>query len=244
MQNIHKNKYQEINRKRNRCVKIGVIGAGKMGQNHLRILSEMNGLFDLVGFYDSDEEKSSLADVYGTKFYRNDEELLSVCDAVTIACPTTLHKEMALRAADMEVHALIEKPIAESFLDAAMIIDKFDEHNLKLTVGYVERFNPVIRTLADILKDMEVVAIEVHRCSPYDPRIYDVDVISDLMIHDIDIIVNALMDDEPKEVTATSRIVYTGKFADYANASLSFRDANMPDGGGKCLYNDKSYDRG
>lgn len=217
--------------KNNDRVRIGVIGCGKMGQNHLRVLSEMNGLFDLVGFYDSDKKKADLAEIYGTRYFTSEDELIKACDAVTIACPTSLHREKTMKACQYNVNALVEKPIAETLDDANDIINAFKEKNLILTVGYIERFNPVINTLIDIVRGMEMVAVEIHRCSPFDARIFDVDVVSDLMIHDVDILVNGIMDEMPTKISANSRSIYNPKFADYAHAVMSFDNPKITGGG-------------
>ena len=203
-------------------IKIGVVGCGKMGQNHIRILSEMSGIFDLIGFYDPDKTKEKVARSYGINQYVSYDEMLVTCDAVTIACPTSMHKEMALKAAKEGKHALVEKPIAEDLHDTQEIISAFKKNELMLTVGHVERYNPVVTTLCEILKSMDIVAIEIHRCSPFDSRIYDVDVVSDLMIHDIDILVNGIMEEYPLNIFAFSKSVHNSRFADYAHAVFSF----------------------
>ena len=205
-------------------IRIGVAGAGKMGQNHIRVLSELNSVFDLAGIYDPDQEKVAVAERYGVRFYESYDEMLADVEAVTLPCPTSLHKEMALKAAKKGVHALLEKPMAETQEDAMEICEAFMEKKLKLTVGYVERFNPVVKAMADILHDMEIVSIEVHRCSPFDSRIYDVDVVADLMIHDLDIVMNAFGKGMPEWVSAIGKKVYTTRFADYAQATLCFPD--------------------
>lgn len=205
-------------------IKIGVAGAGKMGQNHIRVLSELNSMFELVGIYDPDPEKAAVAERYGVRYYTDYEELLEDVQAITLPCPTSLHKEMAIRAAKKGVHTLLEKPMAETQEDAREICEAFESRHLKLTVGYVERFNPVVKAMADIIQDMEIVSIEVHRCSPFDSRIYDVDVVADLMIHDLDIVMNALGKGMPEWVSAIGKKVYTTRFADYAQATLCFPD--------------------
>lgn len=205
-------------------IRIGVAGAGKMGQNHIRVLSELNSVFDLVGFYDPDESKSDIAKIYGVKHFNSYEEMLRAVEAVTLPCPTSLHKNMALKAARFGKHTLIEKPMAETLDDAKEIASAFSENGLKLTVGYVERFNPVVKALADIVQDMEIVAVEAHRCSPFDSRIYDVDVVADLMIHDLDIVMNAIGLGVPEKVVAIGKKVHTSVFADYAQATVSFKD--------------------
>lgn len=205
-------------------IRVGVAGAGKMGQNHIRVLSELNSVFNLIGFYDPDQRKADIAKKYGVRYFNNYEEMLREVDAVTLPCPTSLHKDMALKAASWRKHALVEKPMAETLDDAKEIASAFSKGGLKLTVGYVERFNPVVKALADIVQDMEIVAVEAHRCSPFDSRIYDVDVVADLMIHDLDIVMNAIGLGVPKKVTAIGKKVHTSSFADYAQATASFKN--------------------
>lgn len=207
-----------------RRVKIGVAGAGSMGSCHIRILSEQSGVFDLVGIFDPDPAKKEIADRYNTKFFGSYEEMLSEVEAVVIASPSSMHYEMSLIAADHGVHALMEKPIAETVEQAEEMLRVFREKNLLISVSYVERYSPVIRALQDVLEDEDIVAIEVHRCSPYDPRIFDVDVISDLMIHDVDLVVDAIMDSMPCEIDAVGRKAFTDKFADYAQSTMRFEN--------------------
>ncbi len=205
-------------------IRIGVVGAGKMGQNHIRALSELGNMFDLVGIYDPDPKKAVVAEQYGTRFYSDYEKMLDDVQAVTLPCPTSTHKKMAIAAAKKGVHALLEKPIAETIDDAMEICDAFNSRSLKFTVGYIERFNPVVKAMADIIQGLDVVAVEVHRCSPFDSRIYDVDVVSDLMIHDLDIVMNSLGMGAPKSISAIGRNIYSDSFADYAQATLCFPD--------------------
>ena len=205
-------------------IKIGVAGAGHMGTNHIRALSELNGLFELVGVYDLDFKREKVAEDYGTDFYRSYEELLDDIDAIIISCPTSLHKEMALKAAEQMVNAFVEKPVAESLEDSAIMYDKFSDKDLVLGVGHIERFNPVMLALQEIVDPKEVVAIEVHRCSPFDIRIFDVDVISDLMIHDIDLVVNGICRKMPSSISAVGKSVVSGRLADYANVAMTFPD--------------------
>lgn len=206
----------------NKKIRFGVAGAGKMGVNHIRIVSELNSQFEFMGIFDPDPATKSIADRYGIRFYASYEEMLDEVEAVIIASPSSLHYKMALQAAEKGVHALVEKPMAETVEEVAAIQQAFREKNLVLAVSCVERFSPVIRVLSELVKEEEILAVEVHRCSPYDPRIFDVDVVSDLMIHDIDIVCNAIMDEEPSEIEAYGMNAFSASFADYAHAIMSF----------------------
>ena len=111
--------------------------------------------------------------------------------------------------------------------DAREMVESFSMKGLTLTVGHIERFNPVVRTIADIVKQTQMVAVEVHRCSPFDTRIYDVDVVADLMVHDIDIVVNSIIGGMPDQVTAYGARVYGDRFVDYAHAALTFSGGTL-----------------
>lgn len=180
---------------------IGVIGTGHMGQNHVRNLSA-DTHFDLIGIYDVDSvQATNIAAKYGTTATLNLEELLSRVRAVVVAVPSSLHKEIGLKVAEHGVHALIEKPLATNSSDAQVLIDAFASRGLKLAVGHIERFNPVVQELEKLLHDEQQFYLEAQRFSPFggSGRILDVSVIEDLMIHDVDLICHLM---EPHQVSA------------------------------------------
>lgn len=184
-----------------RILKVGVIGTGNMGRNHVRNLAAEKK-FELVGFYDVNKQQASeTLQRYGTKAFDNMETLLDEVEAVVIAVPSSLHKEVALLAAQHDVHALVEKPLATTSEDAEMIRQAFEEKNLKLVVGHIERFNPVFAELRKLVDPEDIFYVEACRYSPYSDsgRITDTSVVEDLMIHDVDLVC-ALM--EGKEVTS------------------------------------------
>lgn len=205
-------------------IKIGVIGAGKMGQNHVRILYGMDDIFELIGIYDPDSSKKDISKKYKIKFFENCDELLNCVQAVIISCPTSLHKQMALKAAEKCVHALIEKPIAENAIEAKKIKDEFIERHLVLAIGHVERFNPAVTKLVETADGMNIQAVEMHRCGPFFNRINDVDVVSDLMVHDIDILVNSITKDFPVDINAKGKFSHEKPFVDYACAVITFKE--------------------
>lgn len=204
-------------------IKIGVIGAGNMGKNHIRLLSEMRSEFDLCGVFDIDEEKVRKIG-YGGKVFASVELLLSSVDAAIIAVPSFLHKEMALKASEYKVNLLVEKPLALNANDATQICDAYKTLDAKiLLVGHVERFNPVVQELEKILKNEKIIAVDIERCSPADRRISDTDVIYDLMIHDVDILLNAIQPNVRfKKLYAFGRTVYNERNVDYAQAIFKF----------------------
>jgi len=173
-------------------IRAGVIGVGAMGKHHSRIYNEMKGV-ELVGVADVDERRAAeVAAKYNTEAFTDCERLLKKdLDAVSIAVPTSMHKEIALKAANYGVHMLVEKPIAESLKSADAIIDAARRENLKLMVGHVERFNPAILKLKELISAGElghIISISCRRVGPYPPRIRDVGIIIDLAVHDIDAI--------------------------------------------------------
>ncbi len=203
-------------------LKIGVIGVGNMGRNHLRILNEESARFDLAGIFDTNMERAAaLAEFFGTEAVPNATELLKRTEAVVIAVPSSLHKEYGLLAASQGVSALIEKPLATTLRDATELTQAFSEHSCRLSVGHVERFNPVIATLKNVLQNEDIIAIEARRYSPFDGRIKDASVIEDLMIHDVDIVCNLLDGHEITSVAGSGRIIKSGRL-DFAQSLLQF----------------------
>ena len=173
-------------------IRVGVIGTGAMGKHHPRIYNEMKEV-ELVGVADVDERRAAeVAAEYNTEAFTDCERLLkNDLDAVSIAVPTSLHKDIALKAANYGVHMLTEKPIAESLKSADAIIDAARRENLKLMVGHIERFNPAILKLKELISAGElgqIISISCRRVGPYPPRIRDVGIIIDLAVHDIDAI--------------------------------------------------------
>ncbi len=204
-------------------IKIGVIGVGNMGKNHVRLLTEMKEDFDFQGVFDLNKEHV-LKTGYTGKIFDSAEELMSNVDAVVVAAPSFLHKELAFQAADYNLHLLMEKPLALSHEDANAVCQKYGQLDKKiLMVGHVERFNPVVQELGKILNDEEIIAVTIERCSPMDMRISDADVIYDLMIHDIDILLNAILPAEAiDELHAIGRTSYNEKNVDYVQAIFKF----------------------
>lgn len=203
-------------------IKIGIIGAGNMGKNHIRLAREMNNEFEFVGVFDPDSQR--IASLGLTDFaFDSDDELIEKTDAVVVAAPSSLHRNIALKVAKAGKHLLSEKPLALSAAEAHEIVDAFDGTGQVLQVGHVERFNPVVLELEKILQKEEIVAVHIARCSPMDRRIGDTDVVYDLMIHDIDILMNAI---NPKaKISSLSSVgtkVYSETFMDYVESMFKF----------------------
>lgn len=173
-------------------IRVGVIGVGAMGKHHARIYSQMDDV-ELVGVADTDAKTAmEIALKYETEPFNEPEKLLkNDLDAVSIAVPTSRHKDVALKVASYGVHMLIEKPIAESLESADAIIEAARRENVKLLIGHVERFNSVVLKLKEVISSGElgeILSISCRRVGPYPPRIKDVGIIIDLAVHDIDVI--------------------------------------------------------
>lgn len=202
-------------------LRVGVIGAGKMGQNHLRTLQRMKGV-DLVGVVDADPEAAGrAAAAFGCKAFGSVDELAREVEALTIAAPSSLHAEIAIPLLTAGITCLVEKPLATTEEDCQAMIAAAATSGAGLLVGHIERFNPVIQHLALLLAGAEVFAIDVRRMSSVSGRIVDVDVVSDLMVHDLDI-VRTLVGAAPENVRAVGVWQASDVNVDYATASLVF----------------------
>ncbi|MFZ2455623.1 MAG: Gfo/Idh/MocA family oxidoreductase [Candidatus Altiarchaeia archaeon] len=170
-------------------LRVGVIGVGSMGKHHARVYSGMRGT-ELVGIADpSASNLDELAETYHTNAYKNYSDLLALdIDAVSIAVPTTLHQKIACEVLSMGVNVLLEKPIADTLENAEKIINEAKKNNVKLMIGHVERFNPIIPVIKNSISREEIILIDITRVGPLPPRVKDVGVMIDLGVHDIDLI--------------------------------------------------------
>lgn len=203
-------------------IKMGVIGVGNMGRNHVRILSRETNDCQLVGIYDANTAQAEkIAADYGTVPFQNMDTLLDNVEAVVVAVPSSLHMEIGWQVLKHKVHALIEKPLALSSHEAQELTQAFEANGCKLAVGHVERFNPVITELKKILQKEKIIEIETRRYSSFDPRISDANVVEDLMIHDIDL-VNYLADGRTiTSIQSNGRVVRSGKL-DHVSSLFEF----------------------
>lgn len=204
-------------------MKAGVIGAGAMGKHHARIYSEFEDV-ELVGVSDINKEVGKkVADEYGVDYFSNYCNLLDKVDVVSIAVPTSLHAEVALKASEYGVDMLIEKPIAESLNNANRIIDSCERNGVKVMIGHIERFNPAVVKLKDLIANGslgEVITISGRRIGPFSPRIRDVGIIIDLAVHEIDVF-TYLFGQKAKEVYAIAGNNFH-THEDYASILLRF----------------------
>ncbi len=201
-----------------RRIRIAVIGAGAFGQNHLRVLSGMAEV-ELVAVLDLDAEKSErLARDYGVHACASLDQLPADIDAAIVATPTSTHETVAETLLGSGIDVLIEKPIADSAEAGERLTRLADENGQILQVGHLERFNPAVVELGKLVS--VPLFFEVHRLSVFTPRSLDVDVVLDLMIHDLDIVLS-LTREQPLEIRAAGISVLSGK-VDIANVRLSF----------------------
>lgn len=202
--------------------RIGIAGVGSIGAKHARVISSLAHLCNFRGVYDLDTTASSqVADRYNTSAVDRFEELLADVDAVVLAVPTSAHYEMACAAIEQGKHILLEKPIAATTAQGRDLVERARVKGVVLQVGHVERFNPAVGVLPQILADKQIVALDFHRMSPYSPRIIDADVVSDLMIHDIDIL-RSLLPIPLLRVEAAGAAPSSKLRADYVVATLTF----------------------
>jgi len=205
-----------------KLVRIGVIGAGVMGERHCRVCANLPRV-ELVGVVDPNQERGrQVAEAYETTFFADHRALFSQVDAVTIAASTSLHHALATEFLEQGLHAMVEKPITETIEEAQQLVQMADERGLILQVGHIERFNPAFIELKHVTEGMKLIGINMRRLSPFDTSNIDVDVIRDLMIHDLDL-TTALVESELEGITAWGRSISTGTI-DHAVANLSFKD--------------------
>jgi predicted dehydrogenase len=199
-------------------VRVGVIGVGALGQHHARIYAELVGA-RLVGVCDANAARAAeVAARHGTEAFAEAEALVAQCDAVSVAVPTVDHCSTAKLALSLGRDVLVEKPMAATLTEADELIALAAKQGAVLQVGHVERFNPAAQVLLREVREPRFV--EVHRLGAFPARSLDVDVVLDVMIHDLDLIL-ALDTTGVEAVDAVGVPVLTNR-ADIANARLRF----------------------
>jgi hypothetical protein len=201
-------------------LKAGVLGAGHLGKIHLRLLQESEK-YDLVGFYDIDENSGrKVQEEFGYKYFNNLDDLIAAVDVVDVVTPTLSHFEVGQKTIKAGKHLFVEKPITNTVEEAEQLVKLAKEYNVKGQVGHVERFNPAFQAVAD--KFENPMFIEAHRLAEFNPRGTDVPVVLDLMIHDIDAILSVVKS-EVKEIQASGVSVISDT-PDIANARILFEN--------------------
>lgn len=184
--------------------KVAVIGTGNMGIHHLRNYYHYPNV-ELMGVVDNNELRlKQVRQLFPVNGYCDYKELVGVVDAVSIATPTSTHYEVAKFFLERNIHVLLEKPIAHEVEEAEKLIEISERTGSRLAIGHIERFNPVMKELEQLLDDKKPVYIDIHRESPFDARIFDNDVVSDLMVHDIDLLYYLLK--EPVELISAQGV--------------------------------------
>ncbi len=200
---------------------VGVIGTGRMGERHCRIYSNLPQI-EFVGASDLSQERGrQVTERYGTNFYQDYRQLLPQLDAVTIASSTATHFPLALECLERGLHVLVEKPIAETVEQGERLVQEARARNLVLQVGHIERFNPTYIELKNVIEDRQIIAINMRRLSSFDTSNTDVDVILDLMIHDLDLAID-MLGDSPDQVNAWGRSIHGA--VDHAVTNLSYQN--------------------
>ncbi|GIM56471.1 oxidoreductase [Capnocytophaga canimorsus] len=201
-------------------LKAGVLGAGHLGKIHLRLLNQSEK-YELVGFYDPDQENAKQASqTFGYHRFETIDALIATCDVVDVVTPTVNHFECAKQIITSGKHLFIEKPIANTVQEAESIIALAEKHGVKGQVGHVERFNPAFIAVRETITDP--MFIEAHRLAEFNPRGTDVPVVLDLMIHDIDVILSVVKS-KVKHISASGTMVIS-QSPDIANARIEFEN--------------------
>ena len=199
-------------------MRVAVVGVGHLGKHHARILGAMPGV-ELVAVVDTNQARAQeIAAANNTQALTDVSGLIGKVDAVSIAVPTERHLEIALPFLKAGVPVLVEKPMARSLEEADLMIAAAAASGVALAVGQTERFNPAVEAARPMLRDPRF--IEVHRLGTFPERSLDIDVVFDLMIHDLDVVAS-LVDSEVESVEAVGVPVLTGR-VDIANARLRF----------------------
>jgi len=200
-------------------VRVGIIGVGYLGTQHARILSYLEEA-ELKGVADIDFKKAvEIGNRHGVAYYQNYEEMMGEIDAAIVATPTSEHHSISLNLLQNGKSVLVEKPITETVEQGEELVREANSSGLVLQVGHLERFNPAVEAVETMIREPRF--IEVQRLGSFSSRSLDIDVVLDLMIHDLDIIM-ALIKDEVSIIRATGIHVLSDKI-DIANARLEFK---------------------
>jgi len=201
-------------------LRVAAIGVGHLGRHHARILATLPGAI-LVGVVDVKPDRAAeIAAAHGSRPFTDYRDLFGQVDAVSIAVPTETHVEVASAFLDRGIPVLVEKPLARSVEDADLMIAQAASRGVVLAVGHTERFNPAVAAAAPLLQNPRF--IEVHRLGTFPERSLDIDVVFDLMIHDLDVVLS-IVRSPVASVEAVGVPVLTGR-VDIANARLRFEN--------------------
>ena len=203
-----------------KIINYGVVGTGHLGKYHIQQILNIENI-NLVGCYDINSDLSKKIGIkFKIKSFNSLNELLKECDAISIATPASHHYKVAVQALKYNCHLFIEKPITNNIKDAESLITLSEQNNKLIQVGHIERFNPAYKFL--IQSKIKPKFIESHRLSPFNVRGTDVNVILDLMIHDIDLIINLI--GVPIKNIFANGVSHLSKSIDLANVRLEFKN--------------------
>lgn len=199
-------------------LRVGVIGVGHLGRHHARIYQELP-MVSLVGVVDINRSRgTTIGQEFGVPNFENLADLLPLVDALSVAVPTSAHYSVATTCLTHDCHVLVEKPITSHVWEGEKLVELARSKRKILHVGHIERFNPIIEVVRPLIQTPGF--IECHRLSPFQPRGTDVDVVRDLMIHDIDLLLSLGLG-PIKEVEARGLPVFTA-YPDIANVRILF----------------------
>jgi predicted dehydrogenase len=200
-------------------LRAGVIGVGHLGQHHARLYASLPEA-QLIGVTDQSVERAqSIADRHGVRVFRTIDELLPHVDVVSVAVPTSGHYAVAKACLQANKHVLIEKPIAATPAEAQELVQLAKQGDCCVQVGHSERFNPVMALMRPYIR--QPVFMECHRLSSFSERGTDVDVVLDLMIHDLDLVLS--LNPGPVEEVRAAGVAVLSSSIDIANARIQFR---------------------
>lgn len=206
-------------------LKAGVIGVGHLGRFHAQKYI-LNQKTNLIGVYDTDFNRAqSVGTELNTKVFKSVDELLNEINIVSVASPATKHFESTLKAINKGVHVLVEKPFTHSIEEAEKLVAVAKENKVYLQVGFIERFNIVFNQALKYIE--EPIFIQSQRLAPFTGRSIDIDVVKDLMIHDVDLML-MLLGNDITSIEAAGNVLITDKI-DIAQASIEFKN--------KCVVN-------
>jgi predicted dehydrogenase len=201
-------------------IRVGVVGVGSLGEHHARVCSQVEGV-KLVGVCDLDEAKGRrVAEAFNTSYFHSSEQLSGQVDAISLVVPTVSHAQLAIRFLEQGIHVLVEKPIASNLEEADSMIRASEKSGRILQVGHLERFNPAVMALQPFITAPRF--FEGHRLSIFVPRSLDIDVVLDLMIHDLDLVLSYVKS-SVAQIQAIGIPVLTPRI-DIANARIEFEN--------------------
>jgi predicted dehydrogenase len=200
-------------------IRVGIIGVGYLGTQHARILSYLEEA-ELEAVADIDFQKAlQIGNRHGVRYFQNYEEMIDDIDAAVVATDTSAHFSVSMRLLKQGKHVLVEKPITATVEQGEQLVEAAAKNNLIFQVGHLERFNPAVEAVENMISEPKF--IEVQRLGSFSARSLDIDVVLDLMIHDLDIIL-ALIKDEVVAIKSSGIHVVSEK-TDIANARLEFK---------------------